>query len=477
MAQQNLKDHRQIGTELDLFSFNELAPGAIFWHHKGYIIYKTLVEFLRQRLLSEGYMEISTPVMVKSELFKRSGHWDFYKDSMFNLSVYDKEELREALEKFERGNFKDRIISLYETELTKNPDNKLQTYLVSIPLERKDYPFEADISISKNVFEDGAVNYLYSFVPAANYSLKPMNCPGACLVYKTRVRSYQDLPMRLSDFGVVHRNELSGVLGGAFRVRQLSIDDAHHFVRPDQIQQEVHNLILLVVDFYKLLGFKPEFYFSTKPDKAMGDPRLWEVAEKDLEKALKDAGVKYDIKEKDGAFYGPKIDIHIKDSQDRDWQLATIQLDFQIPEKMKLEYIDKDGKPKRPVIVHRAILGSFERFIGILTEHYQGAFPLWLSPVQVAVLPIADRHNEYARKVTENFQANNIRAELDVRSERLDAKVRDHTLQKVPYLAIIGDSEIDKNQISIRTRLGKEQQVLNLSDFVKRVKEDIDKKT
>lgn len=399
MDKANLKDHRKIGQELDLFSFHDVAPGAVFWHHKGWIIYRTLQEFIRKKLSVEGYQEIFTPAMVKSDLFKKSGHWDFYHENMFNLDI------------------------------EKEP-----------------------------------------------YSLKPMNCPEASLVFATRTRSYQDLPLRLSEFGILHRNELSGVLGGLFRVRQFTIDDAHHFVRPDQIQEEIHKLILLVVDFYKSLNFQPEFYLSTKPDKAMGDPKLWEKAESDLQQALKDAKVKYGVKEKDGAFYGPKIDIHIKDSQERDWQLATIQLDFQIPEKLKLEYVDKDGKSKRPVIIHRAILGSLERFIGILTEHYQGAFPLWLAPIQVIIMPITDKQEDHARKIVEDLRKEGIRAELDNRPERLQAKIRDGSLQKVPYLGIIGDKEIENSNISIRMRNGKDLGQVKISDFLQKLKEEIDKK-
>ncbi|MEK7071019.1 MAG: threonine--tRNA ligase [Patescibacteria group bacterium] len=398
MAQ--LKDHRELGKVLDLFSFHEEAPGAIFWHHKGYVIYKTLIQSLRDRLLKENYQEISSPVMVKSQLFKQSGHWDFYHENMFNLAI-EKE----------------------------------------------------------------------------SYSLKPMNCPGAALIYSTKPKSYQDLPIRYSDFGVLHRNELSGVLGGAFRVRQFTIDDAHHFVRPDQIQEEIKNLLLLVVDFYKSLNFKPEFYLSTKPEKAMGDVKLWETAEKDLKKALEESGVKFGIKEKDGAFYGPKIDIHIKDSQDRDWQLATIQLDFQIPERMKLEYIDSDGRPKRPVIIHRAVLGSVERFIGILTEHYQGSFPLWLAPIQVAVLPVSEKHNDQSKHIAEELKKHNIRVELDDENKTLGAKIRESTLQKVPYMVIMGDKELegkDNMQISIRTHEGKDLGLLPLTQFLKMVKEQIE---
>ena len=338
--------------------------------------------------------------MVKSDLFKKSGHWEFYNENMFNLDI-----------------------------------------------EKQ------------------------------SYSLKPMNCPESCLIYSTKTRSYNDLPLRLSQFDVLHRNELSGVLGGLFRLRQFTIDDAHHFVRPDQIQKEIHDLLLLVVEFYKSLGFTPEFYLSTKPDKAMGDPKLWKEAEKDLEKALNEAKVKFGVKEKDGAFYGPKIDIHIKDSQDRDWQLATIQLDFQIPQSLELEYIDKDGQPKQPVIVHRAILGSTERFIGILTEHTQGAFPLWLSPVQAIILPIADRHLEGSNKIRNELRNAGIRIETDERSETLQSKIREATLQKVPYMGIIGDKEIENNSLSVRTREGKDLGPMEVSKFLKLIKEEIDKKT
>ncbi|MDO8620813.1 MAG: threonine--tRNA ligase [Candidatus Levybacteria bacterium] len=395
-----LKDHRQIGKELDLFSFHDVAPGAVFWHPKGWVIYKTLQEYVRKITEDEGYKEINTPVMVKNTLFKQSGHWEhFGEQNMFNLE-----------------------------------------------LEKE------------------------------TYSLKPMNCPESTLIYSSRTRSYQDLPIKFSDYGILHRRELSGVLGGLFRVRQFTIDDAHLYVQPDQIQEEIHKLILLVINFYKSLAFKPEFYFSTKPEKAMGDPKLWEKAEKDLEGALKTAKVKYGIKEKDGAFYGPKIDIHIKDSQDRDWQLATIQLDFQIPEKMQLEYADKDGTLKRPVMIHRAIFGSFERFIGILTEHYQGAFPLWLSPVQVEILPITDRQTKGAQDLVEKFKKENIRVELDNRQETLQAKIRNATLQKVPFMGIIGDREIANQTISVRTREGKDLGPIEVSKFLQRVKEEIDKK-
>lgn len=399
MDNSNLKDHRQIGQELDLYSFHEVAPGAVFWHPKGWKIYLTLQNFIRDFLGREGYTEISTPVMTKSQLFQKSGHWEHYKENMFNLDV-EKE----------------------------------------------------------------------------SYSLKPMNCPESTLIYSSTIRSYQDLPIKYSDFGILHRNELSGVLGGLFRVRQFTIDDAHIYLRPDQIQKEIHSLLELVVKFYELFDFKPEFYLSTKPDKAMGDEKLWQEAEKGLEEALKEANVSYGTKDKDGAFYGPKIDIQIKDSQNREWQVATIQLDFQIPEKMKLEYIDSDGTAKRPVIVHRAITGSLERFIGILTEHYQGAFPTWLSPIQVKILPITDNEKEYAQKIADKLSSNGIKTEVDGRSETLQAKIREATLQKIPYLGIIGGKEsADGNILSVRDRKG-DSKTLKIEEFLNILKQEIEQK-
>lgn len=396
-----MKDHREIGRELDLFSFHEYAPGAVFWHPKGWTIYKTLADFIRSQIESNGYLEISTPVMVKSELFKKSGHWEhFGQHNMFNM-IIDEE----------------------------------------------------------------------------NYSLKPMNCPEAALVFAAHTRSYNDLPLKLSEFGVLHRREPSGVLGGVLRVRQFAIDDAHLFIRPDQIQEEIHKLLLLIIDVYKSLGFKPMFYLSTKPDKAMGDEKTWKEAENGLEKALKDTKVDFDIKPKDGAFYGPKIDIHIKDSQDRDWQLATIQLDFQIPQRMKLTYIDKDGKEKQPVMIHRAITGSFERFIGILTEHFQGAFPVWLSPVQATILPISDKFIAYAQKVAADLKSTAIRVEVDERNETLQAKIRDATLAKIPYILVVGAREENAKKVAVRTREGKDLGAIGLLEFKKKVLEDIDKKT
>lgn len=397
--EKNLKDHREIGREQELFFTHEYAPGAIFWLPKGWIIYQALRSFISETIKEEGYQEISTPVMVKNTLFKQSGHWEHYGENMFNLKVENEE-----------------------------------------------------------------------------YSLKPMNCPETALIFAHKNRSYKDLPLRLSEFGILHRNELSGVLGGLLRVRQFVIDDAHLFVRKDQIQEEILKLLTLVGNFYRLLGFEPRFYLATRPDKAMGDEAVWEEAETDLEEALKKAGVKYGVKEKDGAFYGPKIDTHIEDSQGRDWQLATIQLDFMIPEKMKLEYLDENNQAVRPVMIHRGIFGSIERFVGILIEHLQGSFPLWLSPVQTVIIPVTDRSSEYALEINKKLTEKNIRSLVDNRAETMQARIRDQQLQKVPSMIIVGDREVDSKNISVRNREG-QTSTQSLEEFIQKITDEISQRS
>lgn len=396
-----MKDHRELGRELELFMFHEYAPGAVFWLPKGWTVYQTLLEFIRQKTEQDGYLEIATPVMVKSNLFKKSGHWEhFGEHNMFNLEIENEK-----------------------------------------------------------------------------YSLKPMNCPEATLVFASSTRSYQDLPIKLSDFGVLHRRELSGVLGGLLRVRQFTIDDAHLFVRPDQIQEEICKLLDLTQDVYKSLGFKPSFYLATKPDKSMGDEKTWQMAETDLEKALKSSKVDFDIKPKDGAFYGPKIDIHIKDSQNRDWQLATIQLDFQIPKSMQISYVDRDGSKKQPVMIHRGIFGSLERFIGILLEHTQGNLPLWLSPIQVVVIPITDNQLSFSKEIIQMIKESGVRVKLDDRSETMQAKIRDATIQKIPYLLIIGAKEVEAKKIAVRTHSGQDLGQQSIAQFKEKILGEIENKT
>ncbi|OGH12992.1 MAG: threonine--tRNA ligase [Candidatus Levybacteria bacterium RIFCSPHIGHO2_01_FULL_38_26] len=404
------KDHKQIGQALELFFTNDIAPGAPFWLPKGMIIFKELEKYIRELTEKAGFLETSTPIMVKSQLFKESGHWSkFGEHNMYNLILSDEAD-----------------------------DTKL-----------------------------------------VSYTIKPMNCPESTIIYRFRTRSYKELPLRFSEIGRLHRREKSGEVNGLLRVRQLTMDDAHIYATEDQIFDEVSDILDMMIDFYKKFGFEYEFRFATRPDSRAGTDEMWNKAEKDLAGVLKKKEIKAGDKTGDGAFYGPKIDVHIKDSLDREWQLATVQLDFHQPEAFRLVYIDDEGQEKRPVMIHRAIFGSFERFIGILTEHYQGSFPLWLSPIQATIIPIADRHAEQARKIKMLIEQENIRTSLDDRNETLGSKIRDATLQKVPYIGIIGDKEVKSSEesiISVRARGGKDLGQMKFSAFVNKLKEEIDKK-
>lgn len=392
------RDHRRLGKELELFVFHEIAPGAPFWLPKGMVIFRELEKFIREELDKRGYEEISTPILVKKDLWERSGHWEHYKENMFVLQVDDE-----------------------------------------------------------------------------IYSLKPMNCPESTYVYKMKTRSYRDLPLRLAEIGRLHRNEISGALGGMFRVRQITMDDAHIYCRPDQILNEINELIDFINYVYGIFKFKPAYYLSTKPDNFMGDPALWDQAEKALKTALEQNGIKYGLKEKEGAFYGPKIDVQIKDALGRDWQVATIQLDFvMLPERFDLTYIDVDGQPKRPVAIHRAIFGSFERFVGILTEHFAGNFPVWLAPVQVTVLPITDAQNDYAMEIYTRLKDLKIRAEIDLRNEKITYKIREAETNKIPYMLIIGEREKANGTVSVRRHGKGDLGVSDLESFISRIKLEIE---
>jgi threonyl-tRNA synthetase len=314
-------------------------------------------------------------------------------------------------------------------------------------------------------------------VEGETFSLKPMNCPESTYVYRQKVRSYKDLPLRYSEIGRLHRNEISGALGGMFRVRQITMDDAHLFVRPDQILDEIDNLIELITRFYRLFGFTPTFSLATRPDDSMGDPALWTRAEHALEEALKRNNIDFTLKERDGAFYGPKIDIQIKDALGRQWQLATIQLDFQMPERFDLEYVNEQGERVRPVIIHRAILGSFERFMGILVEHFAGAFPAWLAPVQAAILPIADAHHAYASAIEARLRESGLRVELDTRNEKIGYKIREWETQKVPYMLVIGNKEAESNSVSVRRHHEGDLGSRSVDEFIVQVVEEVKNKT
>lgn len=295
-------------------------------------------------------------------------------------------------------------------------------------------------------------NMYFTKIDELDYAVKPMNCPGGMLVYKQNLHSYKELPIRVGEMGLVHRHELSGVLHGLMRVRSFTQDDAHIFMLPEQIIEEIKNVIDLVDKFYTLFGFPYHVELSTRPEKSMGAEEMWEMATNALIKALDEKGLEYKINEGDGAFYGPKIDFHLQDSLDRTWQCGTIQLDFQMPEKFDLTYVGEDGEKHRPAMIHRVIYGSIERFIGILTEHFAGAFPTWLAPVQVRVLPIAERHHDYALEVVKMLKENNIRAEADIRSEKVGYKIREGQLQKIPYLLVVGDKEMEDGLVAVRHR-------------------------
>jgi threonyl-tRNA synthetase len=370
------RDHRRLGKELDLFSFSALAPASPFFHPRGAVVYNQLVQFMRELYREYGYDEVITPQLFDVELWKRSGHYDAYRDNMFFSEVEERE-----------------------------------------------------------------------------FSLKPMNCPSHCLIYATHAHSYRELPLRLADFGRLHRYERSGVVQGLTRVRTFAQDDAHIFCTPGQIGAEVASLFDFIFRVYLTFDFRqPVVYFSTKPDKAIGEDALWRGAEEQLEKCLKDVGADYTLNPGEGAFYGPKIDFVVHDAIGREWQLGTIQLDFNLPNRFDLTYVAEDGTEQRPVMIHRAILGSIERFFGVMLEHFTGDLPLWLAPEQARVLPVSDRFTEAGRAVRDRLCAGGLRADLDERSEKLGAKIRDGELAKVPVLLIVGGREAETGGASVRVR-------------------------
>ena len=388
------RDHRKLGPQLELFFFDPVAPGQPFWLPKGLVVIHELERLLQGELDRHGYLEISTPSLVKSDLWKQSGHWDFYEHGMFKLQV-----------------------------------------------EEEDYAY------------------------------KPMNCPESTLVYRFKTRSYRDLPLRFAQTDRLLRNERSGTLNGLLRVRQLTMDDAHIYCRPDQVQDEITDVLEFQKAIYRVFGLEPRYYLSTRPEKAIGDPALWDIAEADLRAALEQNGLAYEVKPGEGAFYGPKIDVDIEDALGRPWQLNTTQLDFQQPEQFKLEYIGEDGQAHRPVMVHRAIYGTYERFIAVLIEHYAGAFPLWLAPVQAVVVPVSDRHNEYAESVASQLRSAGFRVDVDQRRERMQAKLRDAQTQQIPYMLVLGDRDQQAGTVSVRERRQGDLGAQPVADFIKVLEE------
>ncbi|MBQ9496160.1 MAG: threonine--tRNA ligase, partial [Selenomonadaceae bacterium] len=313
----------------------------------------------------------------------------------------------------------------------------------------------------------------FTKIDEEDYAVKPMNCPGGMLVYNTHVHSYRDLPLRLGEIGLVHRHEKSGVLHGLFRVRNFTQDDAHIFMTPEQVEPEIQKTIDLFDEVYKTFGLMYKAELSTRPENSMGDDKTWELATDALRKALEHRGLEFVINEGDGAFYGPKIDFHLKDSIGRTWQCGTIQLDMLLPEKFDLNYIGEDGEKHRPIMVHRVVYGSIERFIGILIENYAGAFPVWLAPVQIKLLPITDKHLAYAKDLAEKFFALNFRAEVDDRNEKINKKIRDAQVKKIPYTIVLGDKEVETNILPIRKYSAKESVQMSVDDFIAYVKEKI----
>jgi threonyl-tRNA synthetase len=394
------RDHRKLGKELGLFVLLDEGPGFPFFLPKGMVLRNELEQYWREQHQKAGYQEIRTPIILNTELWHRSGHWDHYKDNMYFTQI-DEED----------------------------------------------------------------------------YAVKPMNCPGGILVYKQNLHSYRELPLRIGEMGLVHRHEMSGVLHGLMRVRAFTQDDAHIFMLPEQIIDEIDGVMNLIDIFYKQFGFSYHVELSTRPENSMGTQEIWDLATDALKQALEERGMNYKINEGDGAFYGPKIDFHLLDSLDRTWQCGTIQLDFQMPEKFDLNYIGEDGEKHRPVMIHRVIYGSMERFIGILTEHFAGAFPTWLAPVQVRVLPITERQHDYTEQIIAQLKTEGIRVEVDKRSEKIGYKIREGQLQKIPYLLVLGDKEAEANSVAVRHRKEGDLGALSIEEFVAMIKTEIKDKT
>nr|WP_317449488.1 threonine--tRNA ligase [uncultured Sellimonas sp.] len=396
MEEAKKRDHRKLGKELGLFMLREEGPGFPFFLPKGMALKNALLEYWREIHTKNGYVEISTPIMLSRHLWETSGHWDHYKENMYTTVIDDQD-----------------------------------------------------------------------------FAVKPMNCPGGILVYESEPRSYRDLPLRMGELGIVHRHEKSGQMHGLMRVRCFTQDDAHIFMTPEQVKDEIKGVALLIDEVYKLFGFKYHVELSTRPEDSMGSDEDWNLATDALREALDALGMDYVVNEGDGAFYGPKIDFHLEDSIGRTWQCGTIQLDFQLPLRFNLEYTGADGEKHRPIMIHRVAFGSIERFIGILIEHFAGAFPTWLAPVQVKVLPISDKYLEYGEKVFEALKEAGIRAEIDTRAEKIGYKIREAQMQKIPYMLVVGAKEEEEGLVSVRSRFAGDEGQKSLEDFLLNIKKEI----
>ncbi|EXJ13428.1 threonine--tRNA ligase [Imhoffiella purpurea] len=391
------RDHRKLGKQLDLFHFQDEAPGMAFWHAKGRVIYRLAEAYMREKLAEYGYEEVETPQVLDRSLWERSGHWEKFADGMFTTQLDDRD-----------------------------------------------------------------------------YAIKPMNCPGHIQLYNQGLKSYRDLPLRLAEFGVVHRNEPSGTLHGLMRARRFTQDDAHVFCTEEQLQSEVATLIDMVFETYRDFGFDQiDLALSLRPEKRVGADELWDKAEAALDRSLKDKGLEFRVQPGEGAFYGPKIEFTLHDSIGRAWQCGTIQVDFSMPGRLGAYYIAEDNSKQTPVMIHRAVLGSVERFIGILIEHYAGFFPAWLAPVQVAVLNITDRQADYVKEVAKVLRDKGFRVETDLRNEKIGFKIREHTLRRVPYLLVVGDREVETRSLSVRDRKGQDLGSFELGAFIDRLGEEV----
>jgi threonyl-tRNA synthetase len=394
------RDHRRLGRDLDLYSVSdEVGAGLILWHPKGAMVRLLAEEFSRKAHLEAGYEWVFSPHIGKADLWQRSGHLDFYRESMY------------------------------------------------APMDIEGQEFYA----------------------------KPMNCPFHIEIYKSQTRSYRDLPLRYAEYGTVYRYERSGVLHGLMRVRGFTQDDAHHFVPPDLMPAEIDFVVDFSLYILRSFGFEDfQAYLSTRPEKYVGEPAQWDAATEALRAALERANLPYEVDEGGGAFYGPKIDLNLKDALGREWQCSTIQFDFNLPERFELEYVAQDGLPHRPYMIHRALMGSVERFFGVLVEHYGGAFPVWLAPVQVVLIPIADRHQDYCRQVADQLKAAGLRVEVDDGSDRMGNKIRKAQEQKVPYMLVVGDREVENEQVAVRLRSGEDLKGRPVDEFVAMARKAVD---
>ncbi len=389
------RDHRKLGQKFDLFHFQDEAPGMVFWHPKGWTIFRILEDFIREKQLRAGYEEIRTPQVIDRKLWEKSGHWEKYRENMY-ITEIDEEQANEK-----------------------------------------------------------RVN-----------ALKPMSCPGHVQIYNQGIKSYRDLPVRLAEFGCCHRHEASGTLHGLMRVRQLTQDDGHIFCTDEQIESETQEFIKILSEVYNELGFNDfKINLSTRPEIRVGSDLIWDKAEKALEDAIDKLNLDYEISAGDGAFYGPKLDFVLTDAIDREWQCGTLQLDFNLPERLDAKYVGEDGEKHQPVMMHRAILGSVERFIGILIEEYDGNFPIWLAPIQAVIMNISQKHEEKATEYADFLKSKGFRVKLDLRNEKITYKIRDHSIQRVPFQLVVGDKEQNSNSLSVRARKGEDLGSMKLDEF------------